>query len=74
MPTDWKRTRARIIDRDQGVCQLKLPGCTGKATSVDHVQPVSKGGTDDDANLVACCWPCNKRKGAREHGSLTPGG
>jgi 5-methylcytosine-specific restriction protein A len=65
MPTDWPRTRNRIIARDRGICQLRLAGCTGKATSADHVIPVSRGGTDDDANLVACCWPCNLRKGNR---------
>lgn len=65
MPTDWPATRARIIRRDGAVCQLKLQGCVGKATSVDHVIPTSRGGSDDDSNLVACCWPCNRRKGNR---------
>lgn len=65
MPKDWPATRRRIIARDQHRCQLRLEGCKGKATSVDHLRPVSKGGTDDDSNLVACCWHCNQRKGNR---------
>ncbi len=28
----------------------------------DHRTPVSKGGTDDPANLVPACKPCNVRK------------
>lgn len=33
--------------------------------TVDHIVPVSKGGTDDRANLQTMCRPCNSRKGAR---------
>jgi hypothetical protein len=32
---------------------------------LDHVVPVSRGGTSDATNLVACCASCNARKGAR---------
>ena len=32
---------------------------------VDHVVPLSLGGSDDLHNLVLCCGPCNARKGAR---------
>lgn len=44
----WRKTRARILKRDRYICQLcGKPG----ADSVDHIQPVSRGGTDADANL-----------------------
>lgn len=33
---------------------------------VDHVIPLSKGGTDDRSNLVAACWDCNQGKAATE--------
>ena len=33
---------------------------------VDHVQPVTLGGTNDLDNLVTCCEKCNKKKGNRE--------
>lgn len=36
-----------------------------KAMTVDHVHPVSRGGTNADDNLVAACWECNRSKSDR---------
>lgn len=33
-----------------------------KATSIDHVIPLSKGGTNFVENLLPACIPCNSRK------------
>lgn len=38
--------------------------------SIDHVTPVSRGGTNDLTNLVACCKSCNSIKGDRDVGYL----
>lgn len=65
MPTNWRATRKRILTRDNHTCQLRLDGCTGRATSADHIIPASNGGTDADSNLQACCWHCNRKKGNR---------
>jgi 5-methylcytosine-specific restriction endonuclease McrA len=35
---------------------------TSPAVVCDHVVPISKGGTKDPMNLVACCKPCNDSK------------
>lgn len=35
---------------------------TWAANTVDHVQPVTRGGTDDPSNLVSCCYTCNHDK------------
>lgn len=33
--------------------------------TIDHVVPISRGGTHSIGNLVACCKPCNSSKHAR---------
>ena len=54
--------RWEIIERDGHTCQE----CGSKKfLTVDHVFPVSLGGTNDPTNLQTLCRPCNCRKGAR---------
>lgn len=33
--------------------------------SLDHVVPLSRGGTHSIHNIVICCWKCNRLKGNR---------
>ena len=33
-----------------------------RTATVDHVIPVSQGGTTEDSNLVGCCRACNVSK------------
>jgi hypothetical protein len=55
-----KAQRERIFKRDGGKCKL----CGSKKDlHIDHIQPVSKGGTSDDNNLRALCGKCNTRRG-----------
>lgn len=35
---------------------------TGARLTVDHFQPISHGGSDDENNLVYCCHACNSFK------------
>jgi 5-methylcytosine-specific restriction endonuclease McrA len=71
--------RKKIYERDKGICcqcgELtrffnslydrpfdKRP----KAGSVDHIVPVSKGGTNEESNLRWMCRSCNCSRGAKE--------
>lgn len=38
------------------------PAVISRSPAVDHVAPVVLGGTNDDANLVTACTPCNTIK------------
>jgi hypothetical protein len=39
---------------------------------IDHILPVSRGGTSDLVNLQILCKPCNKRKGNKLPGEYVP--
>jgi len=60
-----KKTRFDVFARDGYAC--KYCGCdsTEHRLEVDHIIPVSKGGTNDIEKLVTSCQPCNLGKGAR---------
>ena len=38
--------------------------CGNKSSTVDHVVPRARGGSNNRKNLVGCCFPCNNLKGA----------
>lgn len=53
------RTQAdRIRARDEHTCQK----CGTFGHEVDHITPVSQGGTNDDANLQVLCATCHMVK------------
>lgn len=67
--TDWDKTRPRIIERDNGLCQRCLRegrmtpvGHAPYTAFVDHIVPKFEGGTDDDDNLETLCRPCHTAK------------
>lgn len=58
--------RFKILHRDQYRCQAC--GATaedGAKLHVDHILPVSKGGTNNESNLRALCSECNIGRGNR---------
>lgn len=57
---DWKRIREAVLARDGHTCGYC--GGQGEATQVDHIIPVSKGGSNELHNLIACCARCNRLK------------
>jgi len=58
------KQRFRILLRDDFRCRYCGKEAPSVALEVDHVVPRSKGGSDDDGNLVAACFECNRGKGA----------
>lgn len=58
--------RRLVLSRADGMCEIQRPGCTRMATTVDHILPLSKGGTADLGNLRAACGHCNFGRGNRD--------
>jgi 5-methylcytosine-specific restriction endonuclease McrA len=69
---DWRKKRARVLLRDRGLCQIRLPGewvnhkgqrmrCQVQADCVHHIK--GKGVSEADEDLQAACTPCNGRVG-----------
>jgi 5-methylcytosine-specific restriction endonuclease McrA len=57
---EYERERRALIGEP---CALRLPGCTGVATTADHVIPRARGGRGGP--LQPACDHCNYSKGAR---------
>lgn len=55
----WRRIRRLVLERDGYRCQIGLPGCTGEATVVDHIQAAADQGSNRPSNLRASCESCN---------------
>lgn len=54
-----KRTRFEVLRRDNHTCQYCGETAPNVILHVDHVVPVSLGGSDKPENLVAACRDCN---------------
>ncbi|WJJ93429.1 HNH endonuclease [Neopusillimonas aromaticivorans] len=65
----WRRLRDQILERDGYLCQCE--GCQRRALplvahEVDHIKPISQGGTDDPGNLRAINRDCHRAKSQAE--------
>jgi hypothetical protein len=58
------RLRFLVLKRDEHTCRYCGARAPHVELQVDHVVPISRGGTDDMENLVTSCQPCNAGKGA----------
>ncbi|MBW3083798.1 HNH endonuclease signature motif containing protein [Bifidobacterium phasiani] len=57
--------KARVTESYGTGCWLRFPGCTGRADTLDHLLPYSKGGTDSVRNLRPACRHCNSLRADR---------
>lgn len=71
LPNDWesdvrkqisKKLRFEVFKRDKFTCQYCGAHPPDVILQVDHIHPVSKGGTNDQDNLITACQPCNLGK------------
>ena len=61
-----KSLRFEVMKRDGFVCRYCGATPMGTRLEVDHIEPVSKGGTNDPSNLVTACFECNRGKSDRK--------
>ena len=58
-------SRKNIMMRDRYTCQYCHRTFSTSELTLDHVIPRSRAGETTWENLVACCHPCNNKKGNR---------
>ena len=64
-PNPSPHVKRAVIRRDNGLCVLRLDGCTGEAQTTDHRANRGSGGSrilNDPANLIGACTSCNGLK------------
>jgi hypothetical protein len=59
--------REELFDRDGWRCQYCADRVTEETVTLDHLVPVSKGGTNEPENLVTTCLICNSLKSGRTY-------
>jgi hypothetical protein len=57
-----KKIRFEILKRDNFTCQYCGKKAPETEMEVDHIIPVSRGGTHDYSNMTTSCFACNKGK------------
>lgn len=57
------KKRFEVLKRDNFTCQYCGRKPPEVSLCVDHITPVSLGGSDDDGNLITACERCNSGKG-----------
>lgn len=63
----WPKIRRNVMVRDNGLCQVcKAEGIYQQGSEVDHIVPVSQGGSDAYSNLQVICVPHHREKTHRE--------
>jgi len=60
-----RENRLMVFERDGYKCHYCDKQLTRFTATLDHIQPVSKGGDNSFDNLVTSCLHCNSRRGNR---------
>ena len=64
IPAGWWETRMAVQEGRCCYCDKPFNQTSRKAT-IEHIVPVSRGGTNDIGNLAIACKRCNSRRGNR---------
>jgi 5-methylcytosine-specific restriction endonuclease McrA len=62
---DVRFSRRNVFVRDGHRCQYCGEVRAARDLNLDHVTPISQGGSSTWENVVCCCITCNRRKGNR---------
>lgn len=58
---DW--LRRQIYDRDKWICQICFEQVTPETASIDHIEPLSEGGSiNNPKNLRTAHMKCNRER------------
>ena len=63
--TPWRRARKAVLRLIPYCVDCGHEGSADNPLTVDHIVPLSRGGTHDDDNLTTRCRRHNSAKGAR---------
>lgn len=55
--------RKRILKKNYGICACCGRKLNPKTMTIEHIIPLSRGGTNEEKNLTVLCYDCNQRKG-----------
>ncbi len=55
--------RLKVFERDEFKCHYCKKQLTRFSATLDHIQPVSKGGDNSYDNLITSCLHCNSQRG-----------
>lgn len=58
-----KKLRFEVLKRDKFTCQYCGRMSPDVILEIDHIKPVSEGGTNELLNLITSCRDCNRGKG-----------
>ena len=62
----WRKVRNHFIQQHPLCAHCLKNGEATLAQEVDHILPLSQGGTHDESNLQSLCKSCHSRKSAKE--------
>lgn len=62
----WRRIRKQVLAEDPLCCHCEARGRVTLATEVDHITPLSDGGTHERDNLQPLCKSCHSKKTAQD--------